>query len=84
MDIPYMLYMMEAEGLLDKEKQDEEEEKRKKLLNEIVRKIVYAFECGLDINSTKIQENIFSQVGISDITDEELDYIKSAVELKIF
>lgn len=78
MRLDYFLYMAEAEGV------DSIVSTRTAKINAIIKDFINAAKDGYDINENEIQEYIFNKHDIKDLSSEEFNYIKEAVEDNLY
>ena len=78
MRLDYFLYMAEAEGV------DRVVSTRTAKINAIIKAFINAAKDGYNINDTEIQDDIFDKHDLNDLSSEELDYIKEAVEKNFY
>ena len=78
MRLDYFLYMAEAEGV------DNIVSTRTAKINAVIKDFINAAENGYDINKSEIQDDIFDKHNLNNLSSEEFDYIKEAVEKNFY
>lgn len=77
MNLPYFLYMAEAEGCTDVV------QTRTAKINAAIKEFIKLYHCGVNINNGNIQDDVFDKLKLNNLSWTEKEYIAKQVEKRV-